>query len=119
MAQRLERQVLTNGKDNMKLKDFKWMTKQQHKSRITEAGGQIVLDFGKYHLSIIDDGYGSDRDLYEIAVFNACDGVASGMTELPGITAEGDTVQGYLTESDVDLIFKKMYLITGQQPEQI
>ena len=103
----------------MKLADFKWMTKQQHKSRVTEAGGQIVLDFGKYHLSIIDDGYGSDRGLYEIAAFDACDGVASDMTELPGITAEGDTVQGYLTEADVDAIIKKMYTLTGKEPIQV
>ena len=103
----------------MKLANFKWMTKQQHKSRVTEAGGQIVLDFGKYHLSIIDDGYGSDEGLYEIAVFDACDGVATDMTELPGITAEGDTVKGYLTESDVDAIIKKMYTITKKEPVQV
>mgnify|MGYP001071986993 CR=1 FL=1 len=103
----------------MKLADFKWMTKQQHKRIRTEAGGQIVLDFGKYHLSIIDDGYGSDRDLYEIATFDACDGVARGMTELPGVTAEGDSVKGFLTESDVDAIIKKMYFLTGTKPRQI
>ena len=103
----------------MKLANFKWMTKQQHKSRVTEAGGQIVLDFGKYHLSIIDDGYGRARGLLEIAVFDACDGIARGMTELPGITAEGDTVQGYLTEADVDAIIKKMYTLTGKEPTQV
>lgn len=103
----------------MKLADFQWMTKQQHKRLVTEAGGQIVLDFGKYHLSIIDDGYGSDEDLYEIAVFDACDGVASGMTELPGITAEGDTVKGWLTEEEVDAIIMKLYTITNTQPKQI
>ena len=103
----------------MKLADFKWMTKQQHKSFVTEAGGQIVLDFGRYHLSIIDDGYGKDRGLLEIAAFDACDGVASGMTELPGITDEDDTVKGYLTESDVDAIISKMYTITGTTPRQI
>ena len=103
----------------MQLKDFKWMTKGQHKSRVTEAGGQIVLDFGRYHLSIIDDGYGSDRGLYEIAVFDAVDGVAQGMTELPGITAEGDSVKGFLTEADVDAIIKKMYTLTRQDPQQV
>jgi len=103
----------------MKLADFKWMTKQQQKSRVTEAGGQIVLDFGKYHLSIIDDGYGSDRGLYEIAAFDACDGVATNMTVLPGVTAEGDTVQGYLTESDVDAIITKLFYATGNQPQQL
>ena len=104
----------------MKLSDFKWMTKPQHKRiRTEDAGRQIVLDFGRYHLSIIDDGYGSDRGLYEIAAFDACDGVASGMTELPGITAEGDTVQGHLTEADVDAIIKKMYTLTGKEPTQV
>ena len=103
----------------MKLADFKWMTKQQHKSLVTEAGGQIVLDFGRYHLSIIDDGYGKDRGLLEIAAFNACDGVASEMTELPDITEEGDTVKGYLTESNVDAIISKMYFLTGTTPRQI
>lgn len=103
----------------MKLADFQWMTKQQHKRLAAEAGGQIVLDFGRYHLSIIDDGYGSDKGLYEIATFDACDGVASGMTELPGITEEGDTVKGWLTESDVDAIIKKMYSITGNVPQQV
>jgi hypothetical protein len=102
----------------MKLADFKWMTK--HKSIVTEnAGGQIVLDFGKYHLSIIDDGYGQDNNLLEIGVFDAKDGVAFGMTELPGVTAEGDTVQGHLTEAEVDAILKKMYLITGTTPRQV
>ena len=103
----------------MKLVDFKWMTKQQHKSLVTEAGGQIVLDFGKYHLSIIDDGYGREQYKYEIAAFDAYDGVASGMTELPGITEEGDTVKGWLTESDVDAIISKMYFLTGTTPRQI
>ena len=102
----------------MKLADFKWMTK--HKSIVTEnAGGQIVLDFGKYHLSIIDDGYGRDNNLLEIGVFDSKDGVAFGMTELPGVTNEGDTVKGYLTESEVDAIIKKMYTLTGTTPRQV
>ena len=104
----------------MKLKNFKWMTKESHKNIRTEsAGRQIVLDFGKYHLSVIDDGYGSDSDLLEIAAFNACDGVARNMTELPGITAEGDTVKGHLTEADVDAIIVKLYTITGTEPRQV
>ena len=102
----------------MKLADFQWMTKQQHKSLVTEAGGQIVLDFGKYHFSIIDDGYGSDKDLLEIATFDACDGVATNLTELPGVT-DGDSVKGWLTESDVDAIIKKMYTLTGTTPRQV
>ena len=104
----------------MQLSEFKWMTKFKSSFDRTEhAGRQIILDFGKYHLSIIDDGYGRDSGLYEICAFNASDGVATGMTELPGITAEGDTVQGYLTEADVDGIIMKMYTITKQEPVQV
>ena len=104
----------------MRLADFQWMTKRQHRNDPTEnAGRQIVLDFGSYHLSVIDDGYGREDHLLEIGVFTAADGVASGMTELPGITDEGDSVKGYLTESDVDCIIKKLYAITGVAPTQI
>ena len=82
-------------------------------------GRQAVLDFGRYHLSIINDGYGSEQGLYEIGVLAAADGVASGLTELPGITEDGDSVRGRLTEADVDVIIKKMYLITGKTPVQV
>ena len=82
-------------------------------------GQQAVLDFGDYHLSIINDGFGCDDGLYEIGVFSAADGVATNMVELPGITAEGDTVKGYLTEADVSAIIKKMYLLTGKTPRQV
>lgn len=99
----------------MKLADFKWMTKQQHQHIRTEhAGRQIVLNFGNYELSIIDDGYGRDQGLLEICTFKDGD-----MTSMPGITAEGDTVKGYLTEADVDAIIKKMYSITGKEPTQV
>jgi len=104
----------------MKLADFEWMTNTRCKHDPTEnAGRQIVLDFGKYHLSIIDDGYGSDRNLLEIGAFSACDGVASDMIELPGVTEEGDTVRGHLTEADVDAIIKKLYTITNTEPSQV
>ena len=98
----------------LELKSFKMLRKER-----SSNGCQAVLDFGRYHLSIINDGFGSDQGLYEIGVFAATDGVASGLTELPGITAEGDSVRGRLTEADVDLIIKKMYLITGKTPRQI
>ena len=32
---------------------------------------------------------------------------------------EGDTVKGWLSEKDVDTIIKKMYTITGKEPEQV
>lgn len=84
-------------------------------------GIQIILDFGNYHLSIIQNqvSYGARNGLYEIAVFNSQDGVASEMTQLPGITNVGDTVKGNLTESEVDTIIKKLYAITRKQPVQI
>jgi hypothetical protein len=98
----------------MKLENFEMIEKLD-----MPGGRQAVLDFGDYHLSIINDGYGADRGLYEIGVFAAADGVASNMTELPGITSEGDTVKGHLTTEDVDAIIKKMYTITGKEPVQV
>ena len=98
----------------LELKSFEMLRKE----RGTD-GCQAVLDFGDYHLSIINDGYGADQGLYEIGVFAAKDGVASDLMELPGITEEGDTVKGYLTEADVDAIIKKMYLLTGKTPSQV
>jgi hypothetical protein len=98
----------------LELKSFEMLRKE----RGTD-GRQAVLDFGDYHLSIINDGHGSDRGLYEIGLFSAADGVASDMIVLPGITEDGDTVKGNLTESAVDVIIKKLYLITGKTPVQI
>ena len=57
--------------------------------------------------------------MLEIGLFSASDGVASGMTELPGITNEDDTVRGYLTEAEVDAIIMKLYTITGTEPTQV
>ena len=98
----------------MKFTDFKMLRKER-----SSNGRQAVLDFGKYHLSIINDGYGSADGLYEIGVFDACEGVARGMTELPGITADGDSVKGHLTEADIDAIILKLYTITGTEPRQV
>ena len=79
-------------------------------------GIQALLGFGEYELSIIqnENSYGGNKGLYEIGVFKNND-----MVEMPGITAEGDTVKGFLTESDVDVIIKKMYMVTGAEPTQI
>ena len=98
----------------LELKSFEMLRKE----RGTD-GRQAVLDFGRYHLSIINDGYGSDQGLYEIGVFAAADGVASDLIELPGITVDGDSVRGYLAEAEVDAIIKKMYLLTGTTPRQV
>ena len=66
-----------------------------------------------------DFSYGGTQGKYEIGVFNSKDGVATSMVELPGITAPGDTVKGWLTEKDVDNIIKKMYTVTMENPVQI
>jgi len=102
----------------MLLKDYEWQTKRPN-DRTENAGGQIVLDFGRYHLSIIDDGYGKEDGLYEIAVYSAENGVAKHQVEMLGITNPNDTVRGYLTEADVNDIINKLYWLSAQKPSQI
>jgi len=94
----------------MKLKDFQLLETDVPK------GVQAVLDFGKYELSIVQHSfsYGGKQGLYEIAVFEDARQI-----ELPGITAPGDTVKGFLTEADVDAIIYKLYTITGIEATQI
>ena len=94
----------------MKLKDFQLLETDVPK------GVQAILQFDNYELSIINNetSYGNKQGLYEIAVFK--DGEQK---EMPGITNEGDTVKGWLTESDVDAIINKMYFLTGTTPRQI
>lgn len=79
-------------------------------------GVQAMLGFGEYKLSIIQNetSYGSGKGLYEIGVFKNNDMVA-----MPGITAEGDTVKGFLSEAEVDVIIKKMHMVTGLEPTQV
>lgn len=95
----------------MKMSDFKMMPTEMPK------GVQAILDFGAYQLSIVNNeaSYGNKQGLYEIAVFDSsCEQV-----NLPGITNENDTVKGFLTEEDVDVIITKMYSITGNLPKQV
>jgi len=78
---------------------------------------QCVLAFGdEYELSIISGqgAYSTKNAPYEIAVIKNGD-----LVEMPGVTADGDSVKGYLTEADVGAIIKKMYLITGKSPRQL
>jgi len=79
-------------------------------------GIQAMIDFGDYNLSIVksDFSYGGKSGLYEIAVFGG-----DNQTEMPGITEEGDTVKGFLNESEVESIIKKMHLVTGKEPKQV
>ena len=67
------------------------------------------VNFGpKYSLSIIKEPH---KSLYEIGAL-----MNGELTELPGITAEGDTVQQGLTPEDINFIFMKMHTISIEQP---
>ena len=80
-------------------------------------GIQALVKFGKdYELSIVKNtsSYGNAQGLYEIAVFKGDEQV-----ELPGITQQGDTVKGFLSEDAVIGIIKKMHLVTGADPEVV
>ena len=88
----------------MKFEDIKFVSLYDGKS--------AVIPFGEYELSIVSHShsYGGKDGLYEIAVFKDVDQV-----ELPGITEEGDTVKGFLTEAGVMGIIKKMMTITKKE----
>ena len=94
----------------MQLADFEMMETTMPK------GVQAILNFGNYELSIVKNemSYGNKSGLFEIAVFKDGDQV-----ELPGITNQGNTVKGFLTESEVDAIILKMHTITNRIPRQI
>tara|TARA_A100001388_G_scaffold211719_1_gene162211 strand:- start:618 stop:929 length:312 start_codon:yes stop_codon:yes gene_type:complete len=95
-----------------KFKDIKF------KERTEPRGGiQAILNYGKYNLSIVRDrySYGGKEGLYEIGAF-----LNNTMIELPGITEEGDTVKGWLSEDDITGILLKMVTISGVDvPKQV
>ena len=66
--------------------------------------------YGDYELSVVkhSGSYGGRNGMYEIAVFKGHE-----MLEMPGITQEGDTVKGWLSEQDVTGIMKKMIAVGG------
>jgi len=70
------------------------------------------VTYGEYELSVVQhsSSYGGTGGLYEIAVFKG-----DGMVEMPGITEDGDTVKGWLSEEDVTGIMKKMIAVGGPQ----
>ena len=80
------------------------------------GGIQSRLQFNDLELSIIqhEGSYGGSSGLYEIGVFDSTGGV-----ELPGVTEDGDTVKGFLTEKEVAGIITKMICITGTDPVEI
>jgi len=74
-------------------------------------GVQALEPFGQYELSVIrhSSSYGGKQGLYEIGVFDKL----AGMVSLPGITEDGDSVKGFLTEEEVSAILVKMKTIEG------
>mgnify|MGYP001393875916 CR=1 FL=1 len=77
-------------------------------------GIQALVKFKDYELSIVknDVSYGGKNGLYEIMVTKN-----DNQIELPGITEQGDSVKGFLNESEVEGIIKKMHLMSGADPE--
>ena len=75
-------------------------------------GVSATVTYGEYELSVVKHGssYGGKKGLYEIGVFKGNE-----MVEMPGITEEGDTVKGFLSEEEVTGIMKKMIAIGGPQ----
>ena len=75
-------------------------------------GVSATVTYGDYELSVVkhSSSYGGKKGLYEIGVFKGDE-----MVELPGITEEGDTVKGFLTEDMVTGIMKKMMAVGGPQ----
>ena len=71
--------------------------------------------YGDYELSVVrhSGSYGNSNGLYEIAVFQD-----NQLVELPGITNEGDSIKGWLSEENVTGIMKKMISITASKGEQ-
>lgn len=80
------------------------------------SGVQGIVSYGNYELSIVKNAnsYGGDKGLFEIGVFK--DGE---FVELPGITAPGDTVKGFLTVAQVNAIMMKMMTITGESGKNV
>ena len=76
-------------------------------------GKQALFNFDSYVLSVVQHSgsYGNAQGLYEIGIFEG-----DNMVEMPGITEPGDTVKGFLSETEVNGIIKKMTSVTGVEP---
>jgi len=94
----------------MKFKDLKMIESKY------PNGVKATVQFGPhYELSIVKNemSYGGKSGLYEIGVFKDNE-----MVSLSGITEQGDTVRGYLTEEKVDFIIESMSSLTKREPTQ-
>ena len=73
-------------------------------------GNICTFETSEYQISVIDDGYGSSQDLYEIGIICKSDGE---FVSLPGITEE-DGIKGWLTLNEIDAILMKIASMTGE-----
>lgn len=73
-------------------------------NRMSNGGNQAIVNFGnQYGLSIIDNGYGKERGLYEVGtLFHG-----QLANYLPSYTGD-DTVVGYCSEAAVELILESV-----------
>ena len=73
-------------------------------------GVQAWVTVGNYKVSIVRSSmsYGGTRGLYEVGFF---DPKTNNMVEVPGISEPGDTVVGFLTETQVEEVLESLRLI--------
>ena len=73
-------------------------------NRMSNGGNQAIVNVGnQYGLSIIDNGYGKERGLYEVGtLFHGQLAIT-----LPSMTGD-DTVVGYCTPSAVEMIIEAL-----------
>jgi len=72
-------------------------------NRMDNGGNQAIVKFGHYGLSIIDNGIGKERGLYEVGtLFHG-----QLANYLPSYTGD-DTVVGYCSEAAVELILESV-----------
>jgi len=81
-------------------------------------GVSARINFGHLTLSVVkhSGSYGNKQGLYEIGMFDEDNKT---MIEVPGITVEGDTVKGFLSEQDVTDIIKQLQQKTGTNPVMV
>jgi len=71
---------------------------------MSNGGNQAIVNVGnQYGLSIIDNGYGKERGLYEVGTL--FHGELKNL--LPSMTGD-DTVVGYCTPDAVEMIFEAL-----------
>lgn len=75
---------------------------------MSNGGNRAVVHFGRYGLSIIDNGYGKEDGLYEVGTFyKNKDDIWYLANILPSHTGD-NTVVGNCTESHVEFVIEAM-----------